>query len=141
MIARPKKVRRAFTLVELLTVVLIISILMSVGLPLYVNAVSDAKRKTCRDTMQTIANTVMAARVKNGAADFSGWNGASVSTLVASTPDKVPDLTVTPVCPAGGIYTIAMGNTGDNTSFKIACSAAPTNAPAHSTFQPGVDSN
>ena len=58
--------RKGFTLIELLVVVLILSILMAVALPLYLSAVSDSQRKTCRANMQTIANAVQAARVKNG---------------------------------------------------------------------------
>src|SRR5580704_5832602 len=55
--------RKGFTLIELLVVVLILSILMAVALPLYLSAVADSQKKTCRANMQTIANTVQAARV------------------------------------------------------------------------------
>jgi len=55
--------RKGFTLIELLVVVLILSILMAVALPLYLSAVADSQKKTCRANMQTIANAVQAARV------------------------------------------------------------------------------
>jgi type IV pilus assembly protein PilA len=120
--------RKGFTLIELLVVVLILAILMAVALPLYLSAVSDSQRKTCRANMQTIANAVQAARVKNGAADFTGFVGAVSTTLE-------PDLNAVPTCPNGGAYTVAAG-TGGVTSFKVACSFG-----THGTFEPGVNSN
>ena len=133
---RLKRRQRGFTLVELLVVILIISVLMSVALPLYLSVLLQARQRVCRSNLQTIANTVVAARVKNGASDFSGWNGTSVAFLVSSTPDKVPDITTVPICPNCGTYTIAQGNSGDNTTFKVVC-----NVGTHGTYQPGIDSN
>jgi len=121
--------RKGFTLIELLVVVLILAILMAVALPLYLSAVADSQKKTCRANMQTIANAVAAARVKNGAADFTGFIG-SVSTTLE------PDLNAVPVCPSAGTYTVAAGTT--STSFKVVCS---TGATAHGSFEPGVDSH
>lgn len=129
-----KNVRRGFTLVELLVVVLILSILMSVALPLYLTAVIDAQKKTCRANMQTIADTVFAGKVKLGNTDFTAWIGNTVVFLIASSPDKLPDLPISPTCPNGGAYSIAQGNTLDNTTFLVRCSVA-----LHSTYQPGVD--
>lgn len=124
--------RKAFTLVELLVVVLILAILMSVALPLYLSAVSDSQRKTCRANMQTIANAVQANKVKTLAANYGAFAGA----ITTGTTGNEPDLTNIPVCPNGGSYTIGNGNSGDNTTFKVSCSAT-----GHGTFQPGVDSN
>src|SRR5580658_3160236 len=104
--------RRGFTLVELLVVVLILSILMSVALPLYLSAVTDSQKKTCRANQQTIADTVFAGKVKLGNADFTAWIGNTVSGLIASSPDKLPDLNIAPTCPNAGAYSIAQGSTG-----------------------------
>jgi type IV pilus assembly protein PilA len=122
---RPK---RGFTLIELLVVVLILAVLMAVSIPLYLSAVADAQRKTCRSNMQTIANSVHAARVKSQAPDFSGFMGAVSSA-------NEPDLTSVPICPSSGTYTIENGNSGNTTTFRVRC-----NASGHGTFQPGVDS-
>ena len=124
--------RKGFTLIELLVVVLILAILMAVALPLYLSAVADSQKKTCRANMQTIANAVQAARVKSGAADFSGFIGAVTTTLE-------PDLQAVPTCPVAGntAYAIAAGTT--STSFKVTCSSTGPNA--HGSFEPGVDSN
>src|SRR4051794_14984916 len=121
--------RRGFTLIELLVVVLILAVLMAVSIPLYLSAVADAQKKTCRANMQTIANAVQAARVKGNTADYSTFVGNVSTTLEA-------DLSSVPTCPLAGAYTIANGNSGNATTFKVSCSAT-----GHGTFQPGVDSN
>ena len=131
--SRSRRVRKGFTLIELLVVVLILAILMAVALPLYLSAVADSQRKTCRANMQTIANAVQAARVKAVAADYTTWIGATVG------PANEPDLQATPVCPNAGTYTIAQGSSASNTTFKVVCSYA--GPPAHGSFEPGVDSN
>src|SRR5579862_2023624 len=87
--------RKGFTLIELLVVVLILSVLMAVAAPLYLSAVADSQRKTCRANMQTIANAVQAARVKSASGDYS--------TIIASgvTTANLPDLQNVPICPNG----------------------------------------
>jgi len=131
--------RKGFTLIELLVVVLILSILMAVALPLYLSAVADSQKKTCRANMQTIANAIQAARVKTVAADYSAWIGQA-STLWTGATGILPDLNAVPICPSGGTYTITSGNVA-LTTYAIACSYAPVGGTAHGTFQPGVDSN
>ncbi|MCW3095372.1 MAG: hypothetical protein JWL77_990 [Chthonomonadaceae bacterium] len=121
--------RKGFTLIELLVVVLILAILMAVALPLYLSAVADSQRKTCRANLQTIANAVEAARVKSGSTDYTALIAGGV------TAGNIPDLSVIPICPSGGAYTLADG-TGGATSFKVRCSYG-TNL--HGTFEPGVD--
>jgi type IV pilus assembly protein PilA len=122
--------RRGFTLIELLVVVLILSILMAVALPLYLSAVSDSQKKVCRANMQTIANAVQASRVRTNPADYTALISGGVTTT------NLPDLNAVPVCPNAGAYSLANGNSGSATTFKVACSFS-----AHGTFQPGVDSN
>ena len=131
--AKTRRMRKGFTLIELLVVVLILAILMAVALPLYLSAVADSQRKVCRANMQTIANAVQAARVKNVAADYTTWIGATVNST------NEPDLQATPVCPNAGTYTISKGSSGTATTFQVNCSYA--GPPAHGKFEPGVDSN
>ena len=122
--------RRGFTLIELLVVVLILAILMAVAMPLYLSAVSDSQKKTCRANMQSIANAVQSARVRTAANDYGALITAGVTTA------SLTDLTAVPTCPTGGAYTLAKGSSGDNTTFHVACSAT-----GHGTFEPGVDHN
>ncbi|HEV2474414.1 MAG TPA: type II secretion system protein [Chthonomonadales bacterium] len=125
---KARRSRRGFTLIELLIVVLILAILMAVALPLYLSAVADSQKKTCRANLQTIANAVQAARVKAVSTDYGALISGGVTTA------NLPDLRAVPVCPTGGTYSLATGSSGDATTFKVAC----TN---HSSFEPGVDSN
>jgi type IV pilus assembly protein PilA len=124
-----RRIRRGFTLIELLVVVLILAVLMAVSIPLYLSAVADSQKKTCRSNMQTIANAVQAARVKGNLPDYGKFVGAVSTTLEA-------DLQSIPVCPTAGTYTIANGSSGSTSTFKVSCSAT-----GHGTFEPGVDSN
>lgn len=122
-----RKSKRGFTLIELLVVVLILAILMAVALPLYLSAVADSETKTCRANLQTIANTVQAARVKGRLANYSSFTGA-VSTALE------PDLQAVPICPNGGSYTVENGAGGTSATYRVKCSVA-----AHATFEPGVN--
>ena len=124
-----RRKRRGFTLIELLVVVLILAVLMAVSIPLYLSAVADSQEKTCRANMQTIANTVQAAKVKGGQADYSSFVGSVTTTLE-------PDLNGVPVCPLLGAYTIMNGSSGTASTFKVKCSMT-----VHNSFEPGVDSN
>jgi len=132
--------RRGFTLIELLVVVLILSILMAVALPLYLSAVADSQKKTCRANMQTIANAALAARVRTNAADYTSIiskSGTAIDILAAdSAAGSLTDLQAVPVCPNAGTYTLSTGSSTSATTFQVNCSAA-----THGKFEPGVDSN
>ena len=125
-----RKSIKGFTLIELLVVVLILAILMAVALPLYLSAVSDSQKKTCRSNMQTIANAVQAYRVKNVAASY--WTGTVDATAAANS---LTDLQGAPQCPNQGTYSV-VGTDANNTLFYVSCTAG-----GHGTFEPGKDSN
>jgi len=124
---------RGFTLVELLVVVLILSILMGIAMPLFLQAVANSQYRTCRANMQTIANAVQAAKLETGATNYA--------TLITGgvTIASLPDLIAVPVCPNGGVYSLANGNSASTATFQVACSYIGTYT--HSTFQPGVNNN
>ena len=130
---KSSNVQSGFTLVELLVVVLILAILMSVALPLYLSAVGDSQRKTCRTNLQTIANVVQATRVKDHLNDYTSLYTTNVKTDIT----KYPDLKTTPVCPNSGIYSITAGTKAGN--FKVVCTTSPDFG--HGSYEPGVDNN
>lgn len=130
--------RKAFTLIELLIVILILAILMAVALPLYLAAVSDSQIKTCRSNMQTIANAEAAWKTSDSSHTYT----TNLSNLNAN-------LGSTPVCPSGGSYSVAIstgsltannGQTVPNGGLLVQCSFG-TGADAHGKFAPGIDSN
>src|SRR5687768_6752483 len=63
--------RTAFTLIELLIVVLILAILMAVSLPLYLGVASDSQLKVCRANMQTLADAEAAYRTQTPSHTFT----------------------------------------------------------------------
>jgi prepilin-type N-terminal cleavage/methylation domain-containing protein len=71
------KRRIGFTLIELLVVVLILAILMAIALPLYLRAVRDSNRQTCRSNMQTIANALQAYKVRSSNHLFPGQTAST----------------------------------------------------------------
>jgi type IV pilus assembly protein PilA len=102
---------------------------MSISLPLYLSAVSDSQKKTCRANMHTIANAVQANKARTMGLSYATYMGA----LDLS---KIPDIQVMPLCTQGGSYSIDKGSSDDDTTFKVVCSVS-----AHGSFEAGVDSN
>jgi len=139
---RLRRNRKGFTLIELLVVVLILAILMAVALPLYLSSVADAQKKTCRANMQTIANAVQARYVQNnGAGGYAAVSG-TVNAAFCGPGNTLPDLQAPPVCPTGGVYSVAVGDgalKSDSgtvvpaTQFLVECTL-------HGNFAPGIDS-
>ena len=129
MLPRTRRGRRGFTLIELLVVVLILAILMAIALPLYLSAVADSQRKTCRANLQTIANAVQAKYVAgNGLTTYAAIAAAGVN------PGNLPDLQAAPVCPTAGAYTIVVPGAKAGATYGVKCAN-------HGEFDPGVDSN
>lgn len=143
--------RRGFTMIELLVVILILAILMAVALPLYLRAVRDSQRQTCRSNMQTIANACQAYKVRSASHAYP----TAVSDLVGTSNDY--DLQAAPRCPTDSgtdttdDYTIATntdgtitimcagdGDSGNDATFHNALGT--TTADGNQGFTPGVDS-
>jgi type IV pilus assembly protein PilA len=134
---RPSRACRAFTLIELLIVILVMSILMAIALPLYLAAVSDSQVKTCRSNMQTIADAEQAYKTQSVAHAYT----TTLSNLLGN-------LGALPVCPNGGVYAVAIsdgtgisnGKTIQLGGLIVSCSGQTFGGLPHGTFAPGVDS-
>ncbi len=142
---RHDRKRRAFTLIELLIVILVLAILMAVALPLYLAAVSDSQVKTCRANMQTIANAEAAWKTQDPTHTYT----TALTSLNAN-------LGSTPVCPSGGTYSVSItqatskgapkadgtfgtAKTVPTGGLVVKCTPT-TGGPDHGEFAPGIDS-
>ena len=128
-----RKSRRGFTLIELLVVVLILSILMAIALPLYLNAVSNSELKTCRTNMQSIANAVQANYV---AKRLTAYPAGTVDATYVTT--NAADLQTLPSCPNSGVYSIVTPGTG-GAPFNVHCTGKTTQQVDHGDYQAFVD--
>jgi|GEM_PF-1092722 len=95
---------RGFTLIELLVVILILAILMAIALPLYLRAVRDSNRQTCRSNMQTIANALQAYKVRSVPHLYPGQSKPDdpINLAFAGDPPFIgtnADLPALPQCP------------------------------------------
>ncbi len=81
---------RAFTLVEILIVVVILGILAAIVVPQFTNAANDARGGNITTQLQTLNNQseLYAARNNGAYADFAGtaWTDLTVGNYLKSTP-------------------------------------------------------
>ena len=93
------KRNRAFTLVEIMIVVLIIGILMAIAVPNFVKARESSRSKSCIANLKQIdsAKEQWAMDAQKDAGD-----AAAMTNLVGATLY----LKATPTCPSAGTYTV-----------------------------------
>lgn len=105
------RVRKAFTLVEILIVVVILGILAAIVIPQFTSASEDAQVSAAQSQLQTVRNQIELFRVRNnGTAPALGdlWTANGIVS-----PDY---LRTAPVNPRTGTSTVIVGT------------AAPTNS-------------
>ena len=96
-----KKARRAFTLVEIMIVVLIIGILLAIAIPNFIRARETSRAKSCQSNLQHI----------DSAKEQWAMDNKKTSTDAPASSDLAPTYVKSyPTCPSNGTYTI--GNVG-----------------------------
>jgi prepilin-type N-terminal cleavage/methylation domain-containing protein len=110
-----KSLKRAFTLIEIMIVVLIIGILLAIAVPNFVRAREASRAKACVANLKQIDSAkeqwAMDTRASSGAA------GPAMATLVGVSGYIKSD----PVCPSSGTYTV--NNIGTNPQCSVAGTA------------------
>ena len=97
--------RRAFTLVEIMIVILIIGLLLSVAVPQWMQARENARQKTCVGNLRQISDAKDQWAMQNGKADGAAVVEADI------WPDYIKG-NAFPSCPTNGTYTLgAVGET------------------------------
>jgi prepilin-type N-terminal cleavage/methylation domain-containing protein len=96
------KSARAFTLVEIMMVVLILSMLLAIVVPYYVKQRATAQANACINNL---------LKIENAACEFALETGKKTGDPINFPADLKPYLKLTqaseiPPCPAGGIYTL-----------------------------------
>jgi prepilin-type N-terminal cleavage/methylation domain-containing protein len=91
-----KRIKRAFTLVEIMIVVLIIGILLAVAVPNFMTARETSRSKACSANLHQIESAKEQYAMDNRLAD---------GTAVAGLANLADYIKKTPECPSGGTYT------------------------------------
>jgi prepilin-type N-terminal cleavage/methylation domain-containing protein len=99
-----KKMRRAFTLVEIMIVVLIIGILLAIAIPNFIRARETSRAKSCQSNLQ---------HVDSAKEQWAMDNKKTATDTAPASTDLSPTYVKTyPACPSNGTYTIgAVGTT------------------------------
>ena len=118
--ARRRDRKSAFTLVEIMIVVLIIGILLAIAVPNFVHARETARGKSC------IANLrQMSSAEDQWAIDNKKTSTDPAPVLATDLVGATKYLKAVPLCPSNGAYTVAAVGTDPSCSIGAATTYAP----------------
>ena len=102
------KTYRAFTLIEIMIVVLIIGILLAIAVPNFVRARESSRQKACVDNLKQISSATQQWAMDNKVPAF-GVTPPAPSALSGTGQY----MNAEPRCPAGGTYSLPTNVSGN----------------------------
>ena len=115
MVKFARKARRAFTLVEIMIVVLIIGILLAIAIPNFIRARESSRAKSCQANLKQIDSSTEQYLMDNKTTTYPALTALAPTYLKSA-----------PACPSGGTYTI--GSATANPTCSIGGTAGAYNA-------------
>ena len=116
------QVRKAFTLIEILIVVIILGILAAIVVPQFTSATEDAQLSSAKSTLQTIRNQVELYRVRNNSlypafpfATNNGWGDNTNNGFIGNDYMRSE-----PMNPRTGTRTVVAGTKAAALALAIA---------------------
>jgi prepilin-type N-terminal cleavage/methylation domain-containing protein len=94
----------AFTLIEIMIVILIIGMLLAIAIPNFMSARENSRAKACVDNLKQIDTAKQQWLMDNKASSIASetWSSGSLSDSENLVGTYIREQ---PVCPAGGTYT------------------------------------
>ncbi len=105
--------RTGFTLIEIVTVVLIIGVLLAIAMPSFIQARDKSRAKACIENLQAIDSAKLQYMMDNHISMFFPETPLGPSDPEALIGPKLY-IRVVPQCPSGGTY-----NTGDEAGVPM----------------------
>lgn len=139
-----RNIKKGFTLVELLIVIIIIAVLAAIAIPKFSNSSQRSKESSLRANLKLVRNAIDLFRADTGAfpASFAGLTASTTSGLsaaaatctIAATDWRGPYLQAVPVDPVSGSAMTYGTSAADVGTVKSSATGNGLDGTAYSTW-------